>query len=354
MSNQTISSQGKLVSGISLILLLAVGCAPSVQVRNVKTNKLMQRYANALTGDNLSERTRLWLRRRNFDRAYQVNPVEFLTQLESQIRKAPSREDLFALTELCYRTARQNEMMSKDTSLKFYFGATAYAYFYLFDHDEHDPTIAFDPAYRQACDLYNWSLAKIIKLSKPGKLLEQDRLVIRILDQDFEIQIDRKPSAWQAEEFGELLFASDYDVIGLENHYHNYGLGVPLIAKRKRLSADNPMEKHFPEAACFPVTAFLRMDGKMCDVSRSRKMRLELHDPLTTSELTVLGRKVPLEYDLTTPLGYYLSRANLDSVASFGLFRADKLDAQTGLYFAEPVQKGKIPVVLVHGLWSSR
>src|SRR5438445_242116 len=37
---------------------------------------------------------------------------------------------------------------------------------------------------------------------------------------------------WKDEEFGPLLPCDDYEVEGLQNQHHAYGLGVPLIAVR--------------------------------------------------------------------------------------------------------------------------
>ncbi len=38
-----------------------------------------------------------------------------------------------------------------------------------------------------------------------------------------------------------------------------YGLGVPLIAVRRKRDSDDPREKYYPEGLSFPVTALLRV-----------------------------------------------------------------------------------------------
>jgi pimeloyl-ACP methyl ester carboxylesterase len=88
---------------------------------------------------------------------------------------------------------------------------------------------------------------------------------------------------------------------------------------------------------------------------------LELYDPLAVTDIAVRGVRVPLEGDLTTPLAYYLSHINIDILAYVGLLRPDLLLAKLpdmsrpvmGLYMVQPYEPGKIPVILVHGLWSS-
>ena len=90
---------------------------------------------------------------------------------------------------------------------------------------------------------------------------------------------------------------------------------------------------------------------------------LELYDPLAPDESVIAGQGVPLESDLTTPLAYFLSRPemNLGNLATIGLLRPDALlamrpggpDPIMGLYMVQPYEPGKIPVLMVHGLWST-
>jgi pimeloyl-ACP methyl ester carboxylesterase len=88
---------------------------------------------------------------------------------------------------------------------------------------------------------------------------------------------------------------------------------------------------------------------------------LELYDPLVSNDLVCSGTRVPLESDLTTPLAYFLSDPQLGNLATAGLLRPDSLLAMRpgmsepimGLYMVQPYEPGKIPVLMVHGLWSS-
>ena len=57
-----------------------------------------------------------------------------------------------------------------------------------------------------------------------------------------------------------MEFVSDYQIQGLQNHYHTYGLGVPLIAVRKSHQTQDPAEHYYPPNVCFPITAFLRVE----------------------------------------------------------------------------------------------
>jgi hypothetical protein len=82
---------------------------------------------------------------------------------------------------------------------------------------------------------------------------------------------------------------------------------------------------------------------------------LELHDPLERSSVEVAGLGVSLETDLSTPLAFYLSQPSWDDtkISTLGLLKPEKVEKLVGLYMLEPFRKDKIPVVMVHGLWSS-
>jgi pimeloyl-ACP methyl ester carboxylesterase len=60
-----------------------------------------------------------------------------------------------------------------------------------------------------------------------------------------------------------------------------------------------------------------------------------------------------LESDLSTPLAYFLDNPQLSILPTAGLLRPDLSQEVRGLYFVHPYEPGKIPVVMVHGLFSS-
>ena len=161
--------------------------------------------------------------------------------------------------------------------------------------------------------------------------------------------------AWKPAEFGPLLFCNDYNVTGLENHYQGYGLGVPMIGSR--ISPENrpgDTSQNYFKAVNFPVTAILRFDGGITELTRARMGTLELHNPLVFQAINVAGYAMPMETDLTIPLAYALERTDLASVAYTGFIRADQVNRQAGIYMFEPYQKGKIPVLMEIGRASCR
>jgi pimeloyl-ACP methyl ester carboxylesterase len=82
---------------------------------------------------------------------------------------------------------------------------------------------------------------------------------------------------------------------------------------------------------------------------------LELNDPLDRQTIEVAGRNVPLEADLSTPLAYFLNQPQFQdsAISTAGLLRPGEAKQLQGLFMLEPFDPHKMPVVMVHGLWSS-
>jgi pimeloyl-ACP methyl ester carboxylesterase len=318
--------------------------------------------ASALGKENLSPRTMQALRQLNLEETYQTQPVKAYAALHELAVKSPSKDVLFALAEVSYALGRKLETQKNGESVAYYYLCAGYAYHYLFDSTEEESAKAnpaaeeiFDPRFRLACDLYNDGLAKCIAAAqKIGRLDSRQQLHLPTADgKGFTLSVTRDGFPWHPEEFGPLLFCSDYEVVGLANQFKTYGLGVPLIGTRVAAANAAPGHAFYPKEVSFPVTAFFRFSGTVDELGARRAGHLELYNPLAVRKVRVQDRSVPLETDLTTPLAYFLSRSDLRGAEVAGFFRADSVAERAGIYMFEPYQAGKIPVIMVHGLWSS-
>lgn len=336
--------------------MFPIGChSTGVEVRPVREASIFHKLReNVLSSGKCSLRTEQLLRRYDLEVAFRKDPTSVLKALDAQIRRQPTPDAVFALAELCFLSGERAEKHSKQAALSFYAGTVAYAYFYLFDDNVaafHSP---YDPRFRLACDLYNRSLKKCIRLAQNQQIRLEDSLRVEFADSSLDIQIVRHGLLWDPEDIDHYEFADDYEVLGLANHYHNFGLGVPMIAVRKQDKEIDPSERFYPKEHSFPVTAFLRMNCGVADLGISdRVATLELYDPSRIQEIVVDEHSVPLEADLTTPLGYYLSRYRPEKLELAGLLRPESVLDKSGLYMLQAYEPGKIPVVFVHGLWSS-
>jgi pimeloyl-ACP methyl ester carboxylesterase len=359
-----------LCTGLTLaacaLLAAAAGCSYGITVRRADTPTLLDAWrASAVEAEEVSPRTMLTLRRLDLVSLHRRNPVGAYTRLHALAVQDPQPDFLFALAEICYLIGRQSEKCEDHGACAYYYLCAGYAYHYLFTAEEKERAAgpvgpsSFDPRFRLACDLYNTGLAKCIRAAQRiGRLDPRQQLQLPTPDgKGFTLSVIHQGFAWRPEEFGPLLFCSDYRVVGLDNHYRGYGLGVPLIATRPENVPDGvdrlPASSFYPRDVSFPVTAFFRFEGSVAELGAMRAGRLELYNPLTIQNIDVQGRTVPLETDLTTPLAYFLAHTDLEGLELTGFLRADKLRDRTGIYMFEPYQPGKIPVVMVHGLLSS-
>lgn len=319
--------------------------------------------------ETLSARTLQTLRRLDLEDAYLADARATLVRLQDEAERDPQPQTLFALAEVCYSLGQKSEGSGATGACCFYYLCAGYAYHYLFDgrHDNGlcrgaadsngpatDADTPYDPRYRLACDLYNASLAQCIRTAqRAGKLNPRQKLHVPTPDGNgFTLTVRHHGFAWGPDEFGELLFCSDFNVVGLPNQYRRYGLGVPLIGTRV---ASRPAAGHafFPDAISFPVSAFFRFEGSIADLRHPQSGTLELCNPLAVPSVKVGKRPVPLETDLTTPLAYFLSRTDLQTTEYRGFLSPDTVESRAGIYMFEPYEPGKIPVIMIHGLLSS-
>ena len=206
--------------------------------------------------------------------------------------------------------------------------------------------------------MYNNSLESALRfIGEQGLLKPGGVHTVQTKEQTFEFQIATR-GTWHEDNFSELKFVSDFQVEELKNVYRTFGLGVPLIAVYKPHN-EHPGDRFYPPGMSFPVTAFMRIvESKLPENDKSmvrHRCVIELHDPLVNSSIPVGNQQVPLETDLTTPLAYSLDNPIFQkaNVAIEGLRRPEKSLATSGVYLLEPYHPGKIPVVMVHGFWSS-
>ncbi|MCA9260188.1 MAG: hypothetical protein KDA61_13345, partial [Planctomycetales bacterium] len=381
--NPSVVARQTLVAVLGLCLALASGgCASSgskwVALRSTPRNPLTETLG-LLTrqGPKPTPRTRQLLRRYDLD-GDSSDYRNLLAKLGEIERSEPHRDHLYALSELAYVGAKRAELSKRnDEAVELYGAAVLYAYQYLFNEGALVCSNQYDPQFRRACDLYNAALeATLRRMDAVQPLHPGETRQVAAAGHSCRLRVTMHSNGWHEEDFDHLEFVSDYEVHGLRNHYHSFGLGVPLIAVRRQHAGSDAREQFYPPQISFPLTAFLRVrdasartgseNGLLPASAESPLVQtegtprfididLELHDPLAQTTVDVAHKPVPLETDLSTPLAHTLAQPALDDnkLSTLGLLKPDKVKALSGLYMLEPFLEEKIPVVMVHGLWSS-
>jgi pimeloyl-ACP methyl ester carboxylesterase len=120
------------------------------------------------------------------------------------------------------------------------------------------------------------------------------------------------------------------------------GVGGALVGVRQV----NPPEKFAPRRGITaPVTATLDFHAK--------DATLALRRPAKQMTATVQGKERPLNANFSAPLSYFQPPGSLMFMGLLGGFKATNYPAPTGLYFLQPYDPNRIPLVFVHGLFST-
>ncbi len=345
---------------VGLVLVLFVGCQSTSWL--VKKQPDWSAFSQIYGKDgSLKPSNRTLQTLRQFDLAEQLasDPEQLLRQLQVILRSENNGDILFAHAEIANLLAKSNEENDEKKAFDLYVASAAASYEYLFDKQFAATRNTYDPQFRQACDLYNESLDRAMRLAnRHGGLKPGLQHFCHAGNESILFRITSEVEHLQHEDFKKFEFVSDYQIKKLPNHYRTYGLGVPLIAERETVQDNQQIAAHYPPGMSVPVTAYLRMLPSRQMGPEGVLMReavLELYDPLRTPTVQVADRVVPLESDSTTPLAYFLDNLEYTdtAAATSGLFRPDETPYPGGLYMLEPYQPGKIPVLMVHGIWAT-
>jgi pimeloyl-ACP methyl ester carboxylesterase len=253
----------------------------------------------------------------------------------------------------CFDSARGYELGSRRDAMRFYVEAMAYAYESMFGPSAEAPQ-GSTRQQAEARSLYNRSLERFLRLTGGHRILVNDAWCRDLSASGIPVAIRRDAEVWSPERFDELRFTGDFVVRGMDHYYGADGLGVPLIAVRKpsgvELDRRQGPDRFYPYWEVYPVTALLRFERT--SIGRPRAT-LELHDTLRFTCVEVDGRAVQLAADLTTPTAYHFARGKLARYERISLFTPQRVNRQSGVHMLHPYERGKIPVVMIHGLGSS-
>lgn len=310
------------------------------------------------SGPQPTARTLQILRENDLEQAYEADAVDGLSKLAKLTAGAPDLDKLYAFAELAYVTGkRADARYDHKSAFDLYLAGVVHAQQYLVHPAFDERRNPFDPQFRAACDLYNASLEGALRIVRErGELRPGQALRVETCGQVLELEF-AAVGRWSDEDFDRFEFVSDYELAGLNNHHVTYGLGVPLIAIRKKGAASEAIESHYPRNLTIPVTAVMQVASPLKTESGSlvHRCRMSFIDPGETTEIVVGGKRILLESDLSTPLAYFLNDPLLKSPALSTIALIDANYAQNfrGLYMLEPFDPNRIPVLMVHGLWSN-
>ncbi len=143
-----------------------------------------------------------------------------------------------------------------------------------------------------------------------------------------------------------LFPASKVKIRTRERYNYTPGLGIPAVAWTATSPVGVPRPRfHPPNGQPRNLTAVLDFSTpipKWCFPKR-----------WVTDDYKVGKNTRQLAADWTAPIDFFWYMCDLDDLRIQNVIIPDRFTEETGLYFLEPYNPGKIPVVMVHGLVSS-
>src|SRR6184192_1983672 len=196
-----------------------------------------------------------------------------------------------------------------------------------------------------AVDTYNAAcgeLTMLLRNSEGGRLLNHP-LNLTANNGTYHLRLEPAGNAvWAPNYFTTFVGADQIKEKLVRKENIHEGVGGALVGVRKV----NPPEKFAPpRGITAPVTTTLDF--------HARDATLALRRPAKQLRATVEGKVRPLAANFSAPLSYYPPPANLMFVGLLGGFKATNYPAPTGLYFLQPYDPDRIPLVFVHGLIST-
>lgn len=161
----------------------------------------------------------------------------------------------------------------------------------------------------------------------------------KITDRISNIKVRMNSASWSANDLTNFYSVPNYKPPHGTTPIAQPGVGLPVLAEHH---SNYPF---VPKKGICSLNVMIRPGDQ-------EKMVLDITDPLTASRSLNVGHgPVPLAFDLTAP-SYYLSKMYSKNWVE-GFFSPGQDKEHKGLLLLNPYQKGKIPVVFVHGIASN-
>jgi triacylglycerol esterase/lipase EstA (alpha/beta hydrolase family) len=196
-----------------------------------------------------------------------------------------------------------------------------------------------------ACETYNAAcgeLTVLLRSSEGGRLWNQP-LTLAGNNTTYHLRLEPASNAvWAPNYFTSFVPSAEIEHKLIRDQNHQQGVGGSLVGVRKL----NPPEKFAPaRGITSPVTATLDF--------HARDATLALRRPRKQPTANIEGKVRPLNANFSAPISYYPPPASLMFAGFLGGLKHSNYPAPTGLYFLQPYDPDRIPLVFVHGLFST-
>jgi len=345
-----------LVFVVFFVLSFLAGCGKAYSVKTSSPVKIFKRRASsALDSNRPSRQSMQELRLLFLDGQYVKDRQGTIIELQKIMVGDDDPELAITAAELSLLEARRLYSRDRDGTLAMYLNAAGLAWDFLFFSPPDDEYHPLTPSYRFMAEVYNRSVSRLVQIAqeKDDPWEDVERV---ILDRSYEFKVVHGGSGvWDPGLFDKIISANQIEVKGLKNEYFSRGLGAPLVGFADDPRSKPEFGKYNPkDGIAFPMTGILSFSPE--DISGggySRKITLTFYDSLEREVIEVNDHPIPLEADYSTPLGVLLAKIQSPDYGFEAMLRPDIYLSDAGMIMLEPYRADQIPVVMVHGLYSS-
>jgi pimeloyl-ACP methyl ester carboxylesterase len=334
------------------LLVWTSGCQAPIGADQVNSARAYrQTHNNPIGQDALSPETQFVLHRFEQGGRFEDSPDATLELIHQRAVESRDRGLLFALSELNYlageRVRRSVKPWEPRDARDYYLASAVYAWWFLFGDAADAPPGAFDARFRSACELYNyglgWALTERRGTNAVAVLAGGER---RLPDGQIHLEFKTPGFPWPLTNFDRFVVADQFLVRGLSVRNRQRGLGAPLVGMT-RVDRTNKF------ARAVPATVLLRLEGGLADLAGGKVHgSLELYSAFNEAVVRVNGARIPLETDTTISTAYTLNQSFVWQLGMDQFLSAEE-KIPTDVYLTQPYRPGMVPVVFVHGTFSS-
>src|SRR5947199_7285151 len=192
--------------------------------------------------------------------------------------------------------------------------------------------------YNAACG----ELTMLLRNSEGGRLWNHP-LTLTADNKTYHLLLEPAGNAvWSPNYFTTFVSADQITEKLIRKENIHEGVGGTLGGGRQ---AKRPEKFAPPRGITAPVTATLDFHAK--------DATLALRRPAKQPTAAVEGKVRPLAVNYSAPISYYKPPSNLTLRGLVGGFEATHYPAGIGLYFLQPYDPDRIPLIFVHGLFST-
>src|SRR5438067_7512975 len=209
------------------------------------------------------------------------------------------------------------------------------------------PLLGTDAQEAPARNTYNAAcgeLAVLLRSSEGGRLWNHSLTLTAGNNETYHLRLQPTGYAvWAPDYFGSFKLASSFKEKRVKTPNHVDGVGGELVGVR----SPTPLAAFTPPQGGItaPVTATLDFHEK--------DATLTLRRPAKQPTAAIEGKIRPLAANYSAPLLYYKPAGNETIMRLMGAFMGSKFLSKTGLYFLQPYDPDRIPLIFVHGLIST-